>query len=339
MGEWGWQLLADRRWPVARAANIDMIAVGPGGVLVVDVKAWAEPGVRDGRLYRGDADAEDEVDTLLRMTETVEATVATVGLVASGVVPVLAGRRGDAVCVGRVRVVGERELAIWAARQPARISADRVVQLTEVLAAEFPPYDDPVPVDVPLPLVDPVPPRLPPAGEQQELVDVDALTDALLEAARAGTVEDWMTFLHPAQLALVRRNWSGAARIRGPAGTGKTAVALHRVAHLAATRPGPILVTTYVKTLPIVLAGVYRRLSPETADRVEVRRAPSAGQRLAGPALPAESGVTRAGRSGLAGGVAGERGPDVPFRSRCRPAVLAGRDRLGHQGARGSRVP
>jgi AAA domain/Nuclease-related domain len=271
MRGWGWELLADRRWPVARAANIDMIAVGPGGVLVVDVKAWAEPSVRDGRLYRGDADADDEVDTLLRMTETVEDAVATLGLVTSGVVPVivLAGRGDDAVCVGRVRVVGERQLAIWAARQPARIPPDRVEQLTQVLAAELPPYDDPVPVHVPLPLVDPVPPRLPPAGEQQELVDVDALTDALLDAATAGTVEDWMSFLHPAQLALVRRNWNGAARIRGPAGTGKTVVALHRIAYLAATRPGPILVTTYVKTLPIVLAGVYRRLSPETADRVE----------------------------------------------------------------------
>lgn len=54
-----------------------------------------------------------------------------------------------------------------------------------------------------------------------------------------------------------------------PPGTGKTVVGLHRAAYLASTRPGRVLYTSYVRTLPTVLASLYRRLSPETADRVE----------------------------------------------------------------------
>lgn len=272
MGAWGWELLRDRRWPGTRSANIDMVAVGPGGVLVIDVKAWAEPSVHGGRLYRGDAVADDELDMLLRMTATVEDVVADCGLVPYHVLPVivLAGRKLPAASAGRVVVVGEYDSAVWTARQPARIPADEVDRLARRLREALPPYDDPVPAEVPLPLVDPVLPRPRREDSQQpELVDVGALQQALLDAALAGSVEDWMTFLHPAQLALVRRNWTGPSRIRGPAGTGKTVVALHRVAYLAATRPGPILVTSFVKTLPPVLAGLYRRLSPETADRVE----------------------------------------------------------------------
>lgn len=240
-------------------------------MLVIDVKAWAEPSVQDGRLYRGDAPADDEVDTLLRMTATVEDIVAEYGLVPHHVVSVivLAGRGKSAASAGRVVVVGEHEVVVWAARQPARIPANEVERLAEGLSEALPPYDDPVPAEVPLPLVYPPPPRPRPTIDQQELVDVGALGQALLDAALAGSVEDWMTFLHPAQLSLVRRNWTGPSRIRGPAGTGKTVVALHRVAYLAATRPGPILVTSFVRTLPPVLAGLYRRLSPETADRVE----------------------------------------------------------------------
>jgi superfamily I DNA/RNA helicase len=44
---------------------------------------------------------------------------------------------------------------------------------------------------------------------------------------------------------------------------------LHRVAWLAETRPGRILVTSFVRTLPIHQQAVYERLSPATVDRVD----------------------------------------------------------------------
>src|SRR5690606_40592074 len=73
----------------------------------------------------------------------------------------------------------------------------------------------------------------------------------------------------PEQAKVVRRTFNGPSRIRGAAGTGKTVVGLHRAAHLARTRPGKVLVTSYVRTLPDVLSALFVRLAPEVADRVE----------------------------------------------------------------------
>jgi superfamily I DNA and RNA helicase len=78
-----------------------------------------------------------------------------------------------------------------------------------------------------------------------------------------------MSFLHPDQARLVRRSFNGPARIRGAAGTGKTVVGLHRAAYLARTRPGKILVTTFVRTLPAVMKQLVERLAPDVADRIE----------------------------------------------------------------------
>ena len=43
--------------------------------------------------------------------------------------------------------------------------------------------------------------------------------------------DKWTIFLHPAQRALVERDYSGPARVAGSAGTGKTIVALHRAVY------------------------------------------------------------------------------------------------------------
>ena len=47
----GWFTLHDARWPGKRFANIDHVVVGPGGVFVIDSKAWTgRIEVRDGML-------------------------------------------------------------------------------------------------------------------------------------------------------------------------------------------------------------------------------------------------------------------------------------------------
>jgi len=61
------------------------------------------------------------------------------------------------------------------------------------------------------------------------LFDVPGLAEQLAKAASAPLVE-WMGFLHPGQTRLVRRSYTGPARVRGPAGTGKSVVMLHRAA-------------------------------------------------------------------------------------------------------------
>jgi hypothetical protein len=93
-----------------------------------------------------------------------------------------------------------------------------------------------------------------------------------LERIASAPIEEWMLFLHPDQRALVDREFSGPARVRGAAGTGKTVVALHRAASLAkryAADEGRVLVTTYINSLPPVLEQLYRRLPTADASRVD----------------------------------------------------------------------
>src|SRR5436309_9028910 len=58
-----------------------------------------------------------------------------------------------------------------------------------------------------------------------------------LERALDYPWDKWTIFLHPAQRALVERNYHGAARVAGSAGTGKTIVALHRAGFLVRANP------------------------------------------------------------------------------------------------------
>ncbi|PWJ46860.1 Nuclease-related domain-containing protein [Quadrisphaera granulorum] len=275
MSAWGWHLLADRRWPGTRAANVDLIQVGPGGVLVIDVKGWAEPRIEAGVLWRGEVDATDDVDALLAVTAPVEDAVAGLGLAPLHVQPVvvLAGRRAadlPPTSLGRVLAMGEHRVVPWASQRARRLQPERVAEVAAELARTFPPHDvasNPVAPRTPRPVLARVPDL--PADEQLELFDRATYEEGLLRAALAAPVEEWMTFLHPDQMRIVRRAMSGPARISGPAGTGKSVVALHRAAHLASTRPGRVLVTTYVKSLVRVQERLYRQLSPRTADRVE----------------------------------------------------------------------
>ena len=107
------------------------------------------------------------------------------------------------------------------------------------------------------------------------------LTANEFERLISAPIEDWMIFLHPDQRSLVERRFSGPARVRGSAGTGKTAVALHRAAALAKRlsrdlphnggnrRSSPILYTTFVKSLPPIFENLYRRLPGSAHGAVE----------------------------------------------------------------------
>jgi hypothetical protein len=106
-------------------------------------------------------------------------------------------------------------------------------------------------------------------SENAELFDTENLKADQLTAAQQRPFETWLTFLHPQQQALVTRHYGGPARISGPAGTGKTVVALHRLRHLARRSVGPLLFTTLVRTLPPVHQQTFLRLAPELAGRVE----------------------------------------------------------------------
>ena len=72
-----------------------------------------------------------------------------------------------------------------------------------------------------------------------------------LRRIMAEPLEKWRVFLHPTQRKIVQKEYSGAARVLGGAGTGKTVVAMHRAKHLASNCTGQqrILMTTFTANL------------------------------------------------------------------------------------------
>ena len=99
-----------------------------------------------------------------------------------------------------------------------------------------------------------------------------------LSRALSGSLEDWQVFLHPSQQRLVKKNVSGAMRITGGPGTGKTVVCLHRAVHLAehtfADDPRPILVTAFNKALSKRIRTQLEQLcgaGSTLLDRIQVR--------------------------------------------------------------------
>ena len=105
-----------------------------------------------------------------------------------------------------------------------------------------------------------------------------------LTAALEYPWEKWTVFLHPDQSGIVERNYNGPARVSGSAGTGKTVVALHRVAHLAKTNPDArVLLTTFSDALANQLQIKLRVLmssDTEAADRVAVQSLDAVGLSL-----------------------------------------------------------
>ena len=96
--------------------------------------------------------------------------------------------------------------------------------------------------------------------------------------------EKWAVFLHPAQQALVERDFAGPARVSGSAGTGKTIVALHRAVHLAKTKPAAkVLLTTFSTALANSLRGKLVQMvgnDPAVAARMTVKSVRRLGMEL-----------------------------------------------------------
>jgi superfamily I DNA/RNA helicase/mRNA-degrading endonuclease RelE of RelBE toxin-antitoxin system len=105
-----------------------------------------------------------------------------------------------------------------------------------------------------------------------------------LERAFTYPWEKWTIFLHPSQREWVERDYSGAARVSGSAGTGKTIVALHRAVFLARANPDSrVLLTTFSETLAEALRTKLRRLisnEPRLGERLEVHAMNAIGERL-----------------------------------------------------------
>ncbi len=112
-----------------------------------------------------------------------------------------------------------------------------------------------------------------PESKAEFLVITD---DDVLEAMLSAPLERWRVFLHPSQRRLVERQWSGAVRVLGGAGTGKTVVAMHRARWIAnelikTSSPGRVLFTTFTRNLATdIRANLTKICSPEELQRIEV---------------------------------------------------------------------
>lgn len=94
-----------------------------------------------------------------------------------------------------------------------------------------------------------------------------------LRRIMAEPLEKWRVFLHPTQRALVKKNYSGSARVLGGAGTGKTVVAMHRAKYLASKLADNerILFTTFTANLAADIRENLKKIcTQEEMRRIEV---------------------------------------------------------------------
>lgn len=262
----GWLILHKRRWPGTVAADLDHVLIGPPGVVVLDSKNWRGAlSFRRGRLYRDQADESEAIVGIVAQMDAVAAVVVEAGMAPVGVAGslVFVGQPTSPVSLGRAQAMGSCHLLSWLDVLPRRLDGEQVRRIGEFLDEQLP---------VAVPQQQPAKPRFrrtpkPRPVPQEALFDVSGLELDLLRRTGQMGLEEWMTFLHPSQLDAVARRYAGPCRVRGPAGCGKTVVALHRAAFLSGAHEGRILVTSYVKTLPVVLGNLVQRLTPTTADR------------------------------------------------------------------------
>lgn len=242
----GWHVLVDRGSPMPD--RIAAFALGRTGVFAL-VFTDSLPSSADVLKIRGDAER-----TFSRLV------VGGAQFVPHSVdVALLMPRRSRASADGRYLVVDESDFVDTLVRREKRMRAERVSELAATAAETLATHRYLCADDAPeAETVD--------AGG---LFDQDDLRADARSSALARPFSDWMTFLDPDQLSLVHTTFTGPARFSGPAGTGKSVVALHRMAHFAKRTPGRLLFTTFVRSLPAYHERGFAQLAPHATQRAE----------------------------------------------------------------------
>ena len=126
-----WSVLHDVRWPGRARANIDHVAIGPGGVFVIDSKNWSgHVAVMKGVLRRNGYSREKEV------AGAAEAAIAVLELVPDvPVQPVICLVRDEPFegWVRDVMLCSTQNLATMLTTQPPVLASDDVRQVTDRL--------------------------------------------------------------------------------------------------------------------------------------------------------------------------------------------------------------
>ncbi|WP_432514309.1 nuclease-related domain-containing protein [Kineococcus sp. SYSU DK001] len=135
----GWVVLHDVHWPGRRYANLDHVAIGPGGVVVVDAKKWSgDVTLDDGHLRQNGYRRDRELDGVARATAAVAALLpprhrsATRGVLCLVDQPFRPARTRSGV-----RVVGRTHLVGHLRSLEETLTPGEVTDLAEFLRAQL----------------------------------------------------------------------------------------------------------------------------------------------------------------------------------------------------------
>jgi len=140
MQRYGWTALHDVRWPGRPRANIDHIAIGPGGVVIIDAKNWSGTvAVQDGVLRQNGYRRERAVDGVAQASAAVTALLAPQHRTASRAVLCLAAQDQDreVVTSGSVDILGRWQLPEFLLTLPPRLSAYDTADIARHLTREL----------------------------------------------------------------------------------------------------------------------------------------------------------------------------------------------------------
>lgn len=139
LSRYGWTTLHDVRWPGRPRANIDHIAVGPGGVVVIDAKNWTGEVLVSGAVLRQNGRPRTEaVSGVSEAAAAVTALLAPQHRTAVSAALCLAAQDQEAVAVdGGAVVVGRWQLADHLLGLPVRLTVFDVAHVAGHLGREL----------------------------------------------------------------------------------------------------------------------------------------------------------------------------------------------------------
>lgn len=135
---YGWTTLHDVRWPGRKQANIDHIAIGPGGIVVIDAKNWSgRVVVADDALHQNGYSRASSAEGAAQAAADVTALLAPHHRTAMRAVLCLAAQEQQPVPVQGVDVLGRWQLPEYLLALPMRLTPYDVADIGRFLGAEL----------------------------------------------------------------------------------------------------------------------------------------------------------------------------------------------------------
>jgi hypothetical protein len=135
LGQYGWTALHDVHWPGRPLANLDHVAIGPGGVVIIDAKNWTgDVTLTEGVLRQNGYRRDRELEAVTDATAAVTALVAPEHRSAvAGMICLASQDQSATLTTPGVRVVGRLQLASHLVGLPAKLSPYDVADLGRML--------------------------------------------------------------------------------------------------------------------------------------------------------------------------------------------------------------